>query len=379
MAALVLKDPGEVTNKTALASAITAAQAINLTLYTDASAAAVTSALSSAQTVYANAAATQAQADAATAALNGAVASLVLKQTPAEGTFLSGTYNGRNYKLYVPASHASGTAAPLLVMLHGSGQTPTQFASETQMNALADERGFLVLYPEQPMSANGTLAWNWFSVAHQSRGSGEPALIAGMVGAVKTAYTIDSDRVFASGMGAGGAMAVILGATYPDVFHGIGVSSGLEYKAATSVLTAYTAMYSGGPSPATQGQLAYNAMGSYAAPVRLLVMQGSTDTTVYPVNGNQVLSQWAVTNDLADDGTANGSVDDTAELTQAGTSAGGKSYTRYVYENSGGDILMEKYVVTGMGYGWPGGSASGSKTQPTGPDLSRILCDFFLN
>ena len=70
-------------------------------------------------------------------------------------------------------------------MLHGCTQDPDQFAAGTQMNALAETEKFFVLYPEQPSSANSNKCWNWFDTAHQSRGSGEPALIAGMVNQIK--------------------------------------------------------------------------------------------------------------------------------------------------------------------------------------------------
>ncbi|MEA4813767.1 MAG: PHB depolymerase family esterase, partial [Oscillospiraceae bacterium] len=297
------------------------------------------------------------------------------------GTFTSGTYNGRNYKVYIPSSYVSGTSVPLMVMLHGGTQDPTVFATGTQMNALAEEEDFIVLYPEQPSSANSSKCWNWFLPEDQSRGSGEPALIVGMVNQIKSQYSIDNSRVFVAGLSAGAAMSVILGAAYPDVFSGIGVASGLEYKAATDMIGAFSAMSSGGPAPATQGQLAYNAMGSYASTVPVIVFQGSSDYTVYPVNGNQVLSQWAKTNDLADDGSANGSIDDTADATYTGTAdvANGKNYTRYVYNDSNNNIIMEKYIVTGMGHAWSGGSSSGSYTDPTGPDCSLIMYNFFMS
>ncbi|MEA4815040.1 MAG: PHB depolymerase family esterase, partial [Oscillospiraceae bacterium] len=377
VAALVELNP--TVDKSQLQSAVNAAAAIDLSLYTAASAASVTAALNTANTVLADEDATQAQVDAAASGLNNAVAALV-ELTPAEGTFISGTYQYRNYKLYVPGSYVSGTDMPMMVMLHAGAQDPDIFASETQMNDEADARGFFVLYPDQPYTANYTKCWNWFLTADQTRGSGEAAIIAGITTQVMSQYSIDESRVYVSGLGAGGAMAVIMGATYPDLYSGIGVAEGLEYKAATSTYSAYLSMISGGPSPATQGQLAYNAMGNYADVIPVIVFQGSADTTVYPVNGNQVISQWAKTNDLADDGTANNSIDDTADTTITGTVnvPDGKSYTQYIYEDGNGNTVMEKYIVNGMGYAWSGGSADGVKTDPTGPDMTNILCDFFL-
>lgn len=293
------------------------------------------------------------------------------------GNFLSRTYNGRPYKLYVPSSYDGQTAVPLVVMLHGCTQDPDQFATGTQMNAQADNNGFLVMYPAQTSTANSSQCWNWFETAHQSRGAGEPALIAGMVNHVKSSYAINNDRVYVTGFSAGGAMSAIMGATYPDIFAAIGVASGLEYKAATNSTNAWTAMFNGGPNANTQGNLAYNAMGSNARVVPTIVFHGTSDYTVATINGDLVLSQWAQTNDRADDGSDNNSINDTADQTINGTVPGGRSYTRSLYEDGNGQTIMEKYMVTSMGHAWSGGSSSGSYTDPNGPDASASMVAFF--
>lgn len=296
------------------------------------------------------------------------------------GSFTSETYNGRTYKIYVPTGYESGSKTPLVVMLHGCTQDPDQFAAGTRMNRVAEREGFIVIYPRQDAAYNSSKCWNWFEPAHQSRGRGEPALISGMVNDVKRGYAIDEDRVYAAGLSAGGAMTVILGATYPDVFAAINVGAGLEYKAATSQIGAFTALSSGGPDPERQGNAAYSAMGSRAREVPTVVFHGTSDYTVYPVNGEQVISQWAQTNDRASDGVDNNNVGDTAEKTVNGTVPGGRSYTRYVYENSStGTAAMEQYLVDGMGHAWSGGSTAGSYTDPKGPDASEIGWRFFEN
>ncbi|MGH2543086.1 MAG: extracellular catalytic domain type 1 short-chain-length polyhydroxyalkanoate depolymerase, partial [Ardenticatenaceae bacterium] len=179
------------------------------------------------------------------------------------GTFLTESYNGRLYKVYLPTGYQPGTPAPLVVMLHGCTQDPDQFAAGTEMNSYAEQHTFIVVYPDQPASANSSKCWNWFEPAHQSRGGGEPATIVEIVNEVKSDYTIDENRVYVAGLSAGAAMSVILGATYPDEFAALGVSAGLEYKAATSLVGAFTALTIGGPDPVAQGNAAYSAMGEY--------------------------------------------------------------------------------------------------------------------
>ncbi len=305
--------------------------------------------------------------------------SLGAVSSSAAGSFTSKTYNGRTYKLYVPSSYQEGAALPLVVMLHGCTQDPDQFAAGTQMNALAETEKFFVLYPEQPSSANSNKCWNWFDTAHQSRGSGEPALIAGMVNQIKSSYSIDADQVFVGGLSAGAAMSVIMGATYPDIFAAISVGAGLEYKAATSVTGAYTAMSSGGPNPIQQGDLAYSAMGEHKRVVPVILFHGTADYTVAPINAHQILSQWAQTNDRASDGLDNNNIDDTADQTLPGTVSGGRSYTQYIYKDTAGKTVMEKYMIEEMGHAWSGGSTSGSYTDPKGPNATKLSWNFFKN
>jgi poly(hydroxyalkanoate) depolymerase family esterase len=304
---------------------------------------------------------------------------LALVASPAfASSFTSKTTGGRTYWLFVPTSYSAGTPAPLIVMLHGCTQNGDGFATSTGMNAVAEADGFLVAYPVQPSSANSSQCWNWFLTAHQARGAGEPASLAGVVTHVKSQYSIDNAKVFAAGFSAGAAMASILGATYPDVFAAIGVHSGLEYKAATTQTAAFTAMSSGGPDPTTAGNQAYTAMGAQAQLVPVMVFHGTSDFTVATTNGNQVISQWAQTNDRASDGADNQNIDDVAESLVGGQVPGGRTYSRSVYQDSAGNVVMEKYLVDSMGHNWSGGVLGGTYTDPNGPKASEILADFFL-
>lgn len=293
----------------------------------------------------------------------------------AAASFEDGEYNGKPYKLYVPSDYDEDAEIPLVVMLHGCTQNAADFAAGTEMNAVAEQEGFMVLYPEQPRSGNFNYCWNWFEPAHQARESGEPATIAGMVGKVKDDYVIDDDRVYVTGLSAGGAMSVIMGATYPDVFTAIGVGSGLEYKAATNLIEANMAMQNGGPNPAIQGERAFEAMGEHARIVPVIVFHGSDDWTVRPINGDQVTEQWIETNNLiySDSDHISKSPSETIQH----DNPNGKNYTQYLYKNSKGESIVEKYIVHGMGHAWSGGSLQGSHTDPQGPSASEIMWNFF--
>jgi poly(hydroxyalkanoate) depolymerase family esterase len=284
--------------------------------------------------------------------------------------FLDRSYQGRAYKLYVPASYASATPAPLVVMLHGCTQTMADFAAGTRMNQQADTAGFLVAYPDEPTSANAAQCFNWFLPADQARGAGEPALLAGIVGDVAGAYTVDAKRVFVAGLSAGAAMAVILGATYPDVFAAVGAHSGLEYEAATAASTALQAQAFGGPAPKTQGDAAFAAMGAVARAVPVIVFHGDADSTVNVVNGQQIVDQWNETDTRAS------ATLGPAVATQG--SAGGRSFTHTTYSDGKTTrSMLELYVVVGLAHAWSGGSAAGTFTDPAGPDATSLLWQFF--
>jgi poly(hydroxyalkanoate) depolymerase family esterase len=299
------------------------------------------------------------------------------KETKNSGKFLTKTApDGRKYRLYVPSGYL-GEALPLLIVLHGCTQTPEEIAAGTQMNALAEKHNFFVAYPKQPASANHNNCWKWFDKAHQHRGSGEPASIAGIVRQVRSFYNIKSRQTYAAGFSSGGAMAVIMGVTYPDLFSGIGIVSGLQYKAATSLLRALSTMGTGGNNPDQCGVLAYKEMDSRAKLMPIIVFHGTRDLTVSPRNGDQIISQWAKTNDLIYDGIDNNDIRDTPSIIHNTRVPGGRLYTKSTYLSPDGHVLMLKYTIDGLGHAWPGGHPSVSYTDSRGPNASEMMWEFF--
>ena len=194
----------------------------------------------------------------------------------------------RTYKVYIPASVRNGReASGLIVMLHGCKQDPDDFATGTRMNAEGETHGLIVAYPCQPSSANPSSCWNWFNPADQSRGAGEPAILAGLTRALSSEFGLDRENVFVAGLSAGGAMAVVMGATYPDLYSAVGVHSGLAYRAANDVVTAFAAMR--GDLSATQAT-SRSRVTSESPLLRTIVFHGSADRTVHPRNADRIIS-----------------------------------------------------------------------------------------
>jgi poly(hydroxyalkanoate) depolymerase family esterase len=179
-------------------------------------------------------------------------------------------------------------------MLHGCTQNPDDFAAGTRMNELADKHAFVVAYPAQSVKANGSNCWNWFKVSDQERDRGEPSLIAGITREVASSYRVDEQRIFVAGLSAGAAMAVVLGATYPELFAAVGAHSGLPYGAADDVPSALAAMRgSSGPIFSKRG-LKSRTSTPRVAPRRApptIVFHGDHDTTVSAENGSEIVAQ----------------------------------------------------------------------------------------
>ncbi len=287
---------------------------------------------------------------------------------PVQGSFLSRTFSSQAgtlaYKLYVPASYEANSNAtvPLLVMLHGCTQSPDDFAAGTRMNALADIHGFLVAYPAQSANANGSKCWNWFRPQDQVRGSGEPALIAGMTAQIGSDYRVDASRIYVAGLSAGAAMAVVLGRTYPELFAAVGAHSGLPYRAAHDMGSAFTAMRSGAAGAAR------NAAQAAGSVMPTIVFHGDSDHTVAVANGDAIVAEQ--TNSVGDA--------TPAPIRDSGTAAGGRRYQRTTYQDASGRSIVEDWRVHGAGHAWMGGSSSGSYTDPQGPDASTEMVRFFL-
>lgn len=235
---------------------------------------------------------------------------------------------------------------PLVVVLHGCTQDAAAYDAGSGWSDLADVHGFALLFPQQVRANNPNLCFNWFQPANTQRGRGEVASIHAMVEAMCAAHPIDRDRIFVTGLSAGGAMAGAMLATYPETFAAGAIIAGLPYGAASAVGAAFASM-SGqdiDTDPASLGDKIRTAAPRPVRWPRVSVWHGTADQTVAFVNADAIAAQWTNVHGLgAPD--ANETVD---------------GFPRKAWTSSDGRVLVEQYGITGMGHGTPLKPGSGN-------------------
>jgi poly(3-hydroxybutyrate) depolymerase len=119
-------------------------------------------------------------------------------------------------------------------------------------------------------------------------------------------------------------------------------------------------------------------MGPRARPLPVMAVQGDFDFIVPPVNADQLITQWRLTADLADDGANNGSVPAAPSATVRRQVPGGRAYTVRDYADGRGGELMQYWTVHGMGHLWSGGCSCAWFADPRGPDAAAGMYDFLI-
>lgn len=193
---------------------------------------------------------------------------------------------------YVPPTLVAG--APLVVLLHGCGQTAAGYDAGTGWSQLAAERGFAVLAAEQKAVNNPHTCFDWFNPEDTKRGEGEAASIAAMIEQMVQTHMLDAKRVFITGLSAGGAMTAAMLASYPELFAGGAIIAGLPFGAAANVRDALEAMR-GAPlkTPNAWGDLVRGASSHTGPWPKISIWHGGLDPTVNISNAQASVAQWA--------------------------------------------------------------------------------------
>lgn len=229
--------------------------------------------------------------------------------------------------------------APLVVILHGCTQSAGGYDKASGWSKLADEHGFALLFPAQRRANNANGCFNWFEASDTRRNSGETLSILQMIGTIEARHAIDPDRIFITGLSAGGAMAATLLATYPEIFAGGAIIAGLPHGVAGGMVQAFDRMRGHGlPTPAKL-QAALREASDHEGPwPRISIWHGSADATVNPTNAEAIAAQWRGVHNLADRPSGIDRIDNVPHRFWCG---------------SDGQVLLEEYIMPGMGHGTP--------------------------
>ncbi len=249
--------------------------------------------------------------------------------------------NPGNLKMRIHYPSKDSVPLPLVVVLHGCGQTAESVAELTGWNQMADFYGFVVLYPQQKWTNNTSLCFNWFQKEDISKNMGEAASIYHMIRALIAKQSVDSQRVYITGLSAGAAMGIALLADYPNLFQAGAFFAGGAYGIAQNPGEAFKTLQ-GKRSPEVSELLEFvrsqNPNYKYQYP-KISIWHGKKDHIVNPKNATIILQQWAAIHQI--DTIADIQISNFKDI-------GGIQYSGY--NNSQNQTQIKLYLIDHLGH-----------------------------
>jgi poly(hydroxyalkanoate) depolymerase family esterase len=242
---------------------------------------------------------------------------------------------------YVPAQRLP--SPPLVVVLHGCGQTAAGYDLGTGWSTLAKHYGFALLMPEQQRSNNINGCFNWFNSQDIARDRGEAGSVHQMIACIIDDHNVDKRRIFVTGLSAGGALATVMLANYPELFAAGAIIAGLPFGVAHTVRDALHEMRRSSSRSAVElGDLVRQATKHGGPWPKLSVWHGSADRTVDPANADAIVRQWLDLHGLPPAPMSEAVID---------------GYPRQTWWDADGETVVESYTITDMAHGTPLGRA----------------------
>jgi len=259
-------------------------------------------------------------------------------------------------RVHVPAGLHPG--APLVVVLHGCTQTADGYAYGSGWTDLADQHGFALLFPEQQRANNLNLCFNWFTSTDNRREGGEVLSIRQMIGTMIDRHGCDAQRVFITGLSAGGAMASIMLATSPELFRGGAIIAGLPYGTAISMGDALARMRGEGhPENIALADLVRQASDHQGPWPTIAVWHGTADTVVDPSNAERIIAQWQGVHGVG------------SSVPERSLIDGGR---RRIWRNVAGKVVIEAWQIDAMGHGTPLRTGGAGEVGVSGPYMLDV-------
>lgn len=282
-----------------------------------------------------------------------------LRRRPAPGRYALHLKAWREYLLYVPKGQRPRALA---VWLHGCRQDPETFAAGTRIARHADERGLVVLLPRQSRLANPERCWNWFDPR-----ASEAGIVAAQAKEVMQKFGIGPRHAYIAGLSAGAALAATVALRRPELFAAAAFHSGVPCGAATDAHDAGRVMAEGPRDNRTD-----LIVGEARGRMPVLVIHGSADTTVAPVNANFLVRQFLLFNGLAE-------LPAGAALPPSPTRVVHPRGTGYIESEfySGRRLAARLLTIPGLGHAWSGGDPAYGYFDDGHLDATVTILDFF--
>lgn len=285
-------------------------------------------------------------------------------------------YMARNFTLSLP-DRALKTNVPLVVLLHGCKQNPALILEGTKLEKEANKNNFIILTPEQPAYYNSDHCWNWFLDMNQTRMlTNEMGQIIAAIDLVAGQYKVDTNKIFVTGISAGGVMAHNLTSCYPDVFAASAIHSGLTFKVAENIPEAQTVLTSyQQKTPAYLGRKMFEcSKGENQKLKKVLIIHGEEDSRVPALHAELLTKSQAVWRDYLDDGKKNNSV---AVATKKQRLTFPNGYEVDLTDLQYPGFLERKLMIKGLGHAWGGGKPITVNFDPDAPSSNQFILEFF--
>ncbi len=130
----------------------------------------------------------------------------------------------REYYLYIPSSIQDN--APLVFVLHGYSGSAGGIMGYSGMNAVAEQNGFAVCYPQGLSDQSGYNFWNVGYEFHDNQTVDDVDFLSSLAGYLQDEYNLNEENTFSTGMSNGGDMSYMLGCQANDIFTAIAPVAG---------------------------------------------------------------------------------------------------------------------------------------------------------
>lgn len=249
----------------------------------------------------------------------------------------------RGYGVYVPRSYdANGEDdVPLVIGLHGFGDTWQNFYPATGLAGRAEEEGFIFAFPQAYLNE-----WNDGSIGRHEED--DVQLLRDLVERIDRDFRINRDRIYLVGFSNGGTMVYRAACEAPDLFAGIVAVGGTMRSA--------------------------QADECEGVQIPVLVIHGTGDEVV-PFDGN--IYRYAVRSGVAFWARRNEcDIDSVPAYSEALFENG---YRTYFFSDCPDGNLVMLHALQDVGHIWPGFAAyvRGLTPEPPHTDTARLIWGFF--